>query len=175
MQHGGWTLTNIETQRWPVRLWVQGEQYFDGVDPDETELMTEGTLEVQGDTLRLSYEESELTGMKGTTTTFEVRGGQVILSRWGSVNSQMVFEEGRQHTSLYETSFGEMTIDVQTSRLRHSLTEQGGVLEIRYTIAVEHAVTGRNSFKIRVKRVQPSAGVPAGAALQPEKREEQKL
>ena len=64
----------------------------------------------------------------------------------------MVFEEGRQHTSLYETPVGELTVDIQTSRLRHNLTDRGGVMEIKYSIAVEHTVTGRNCFKIRVRR-----------------------
>ena len=40
-------------------LSVRGEQYFDGVDPDATELMTEGTLELTEEGLRLSYGESE--------------------------------------------------------------------------------------------------------------------
>ena len=92
--------------------------------------------------------------MEGTSTAFEIRGPRVILTRTGKVNSQMIFEEGRQHTSLYETPFGELTVDIQTSRLRHNLSERGGVMEIRYSIAVEHTVTGRNCFKIRVKRKQ---------------------
>lgn len=135
-------------------LSIRGEQYFDDIDPDETELMTEGTLEVREDGLRLSYQETALTGMEGTSTAFEIRGPRVILTRTGKVNSQMIFEEGRQHTSLYETPFGELTVDIQTSRLRHNLSERGGVMEIRYSIAVEHTVTGRNCFKIRVKRKQ---------------------
>ena len=133
-------------------LFIRGEQYFDDVDPDATELMTEGILERTAGGLRLTYQETALTGMEGTTTTFEVSGSQVILTRTGSVNSQMVFEEGRQHTSLYETPFGELSVDIQTSALRHNLSERGGILEIKYSIAVEHAATGRNSFKIRVKR-----------------------
>ena len=101
-----------------------GEQYFDGVDPDATELMTEGTMELTESGMRLNYQETALTGMEGTSTTFEVSGPQVILRRVGSVNSQMVFEEGRQHTSLYETPFGELTVDIQTGRLRHNLSEE---------------------------------------------------
>jgi len=152
MRRGGLILSNIELAGGkPVILSVKGEQYFDGVDPDATELMTEGTLSVTPQGFLLSYQESELTGMEGTTTTFEIRGGQVLLTRSGKVNSQMVFEEGRQHTSLYETPFGELTVDIQTSRLRHSMTERGGLLEIRYSIAVEHTVTGKNTFKIRVR------------------------
>ena len=115
------TSTDIEPAPVPVMLSVRGEQYFDGCDPDNTELMTEGTMTLLPDGLLLRYEESELTGMEGTTTTFELRGPQVRLIRTGKVNSQMVFEEGRQHTSLYETPFG------------------------------EHTATGKNLFKIRVR------------------------
>ena len=145
-------MINIEHEKLPVLLSIRGEQYFDDIDPDATELMTEGTMVLTEDGMVLSYEETELTGMEGTTTTFEVKGPQVILTRTGTVNSQMVFEEGRQHTSLYETPFGELTVDIQTSTLKHNLTQRGGVMEIKYSIAVEHTVTGRNCFKIRVRR-----------------------
>ena len=133
-------------------LSIRGEQYFDGIDPDETELMTEGTMTLTEDGMVLSYQETALTGMEGTTTRFQIQGPRVILTRSGTVNSQMVFEEGRQHTSLYETPFGELSVDIQTSVLKHNLTERGGLMEIKYSIAVEHTVTGRNCFKIRVRR-----------------------
>ena len=86
-------MSNIETERerLPVMLFIRGEQYFDDVDPDATELMTEGILERTAGGLRLTYQETALTGMEGTTTTFEVSGSQVILTRTGCVNSQMVF------------------------------------------------------------------------------------
>ena len=133
-------------------LSIRGEQYFDGIDPDATELMTEGTMTLTENGMVLAYEETALTGMEGTTTSFQLQGPQVILTRSGTVNSQMVFEEGRQHTSLYETPFGELSVDIQTSVLKHNLTERGGLMEIKYSIAVEHTVTGRNCFKIRVRR-----------------------
>ena len=145
-------MTSIEQEKLPVMLSIRGEQYFDGIDPDAQELMTEGTMTLTEDGMVLAYEETALTGMEGTTTRFQVQGPRVILTRSGTVNSQMVFEEGRQHTSLYETPFGEMSVDIQTSVLKHNLTERGGLMEIKYSIAVEHTVTGRNCFKIRVRR-----------------------
>ena len=145
-------MSSIEKKLYPVSLSVRGEQYFDDVDPNETELLTEGVLEVLKDGLRIAYDETSLTGMEGTTTTFLVKGTQVVLTRTGTVNSQMIFEEGKQHTSLYETPFGELPIDIQTSSLRHNLSERGGVMDIKYAIAVDHTVTGRNCFKLRVKR-----------------------
>ena len=143
---------NMEPNVLPVMLSIRGEQYFDDVDPDGTELLTAGTMELLEDgRILLEYQETELTGMEGTTTTFEVNGPRVTLTRTGKVNSQMVFEEGRQHTSLYETPFGALSVDIQTSRLRCSLTERGGLLDIRYSIAIQHTATGQNAFRIRVR------------------------
>ena len=145
-------MINIEKNQLPVLLTIRTEQHYEDMEPDSIELMTEGTLTLTGEGgMVLSYQESELTGLEGTTTAFEIRGAQVILTRTGSVNSQMVFEEGRQHTSLYETPFGELAVDIQTSRLRHSLTERGGLMDLRYSISVDHTVTGRNAFRIRVR------------------------
>ena len=145
-------MSGIDENKLPVLLSIRGEQYFDDIDPDATELMTEGTMTLTENGMVLAYEETALTGMEGTTTSFQIQGPQVILTRSGTVNSQMVFEEGRQHTSLYETPFGELSVDIQTSVLKHNLTERGGLMEIKYSIAVEHTVTGRNCFKIRVRR-----------------------
>ena len=135
-----------------VILSIQGRQSYRGQEPDSIELVSEGELSYRDGGWDVCYQESELTGLAGVTTTFRVEPGKVTLTRTGKVNSQMVFEEGRQHTSLYETLFGELTVDIQTSRLRHNLSERGGVMDIKYSIAVEHTTTGRNCFKIRVKR-----------------------
>ena len=140
-----------------VIISIQGKQSFEAQDDDTIELVTEGCLEPDGDDgYTLSYQESELTGLEGTLTTFQIERDRVTLLRVGEVNSQMVFEEGRQHTSLYETPFGELSVDIQTSSLRHNLSERGGGMEIRYSIAVEHTVTGRNCFKIQVRRKHPA-------------------
>lgn len=135
-----------------VILYVRGEQYFDGVDPDGTELITEGTMTIGDDgTVTLTYQETELTGMAGTTTRFTLQGDTVTLTRSGTVNSQMIFQQGVLHSSLYETPFGTLTVDISTSRLAHRLNGHGGLLEIRYAISVEHRVTGNHQFKIRVR------------------------
>ena len=135
-----------------VIIFVRGEQYYDGVAPDETELMTEGSMTIAGDGgIILEYQETELTGMEGTTTRFTIRDDTVTLTRAGGVNSQMIFQRGKRHSSLYETPWGTMTVDIATTTLAYRLSSQGGVLEIKYTIAVDHQVTGENQFKIRVR------------------------
>ena len=94
-------MTSIDQMRQiPVLLSIRGEQYFDDADPEATELLTEGTLEVTDGGLLFYYDETELTGMEGTKTTFSLDRDVVMLTRSGAVNSQMVFQEGQQHSSL---------------------------------------------------------------------------
>lgn len=138
----------------PVLLTIHSEQDLDSPQPDNMELMTEGDMRLTPHGFTLTYQESPLTGMEGTTTVFEAYGPRVILRRSGNVVSQMVFEEGRQHTSLYETPLGELSIDVQTSYLRNGVTERGGLLEIRYSISIEHASAGKNRFRMKVRRLR---------------------
>ena len=140
--------------RIPVLMTIRADQDYDSLDADHMELMTEGLMELRPEGMLLSYPESTVTGLEGTITSLEVKGPRVILRRAGTVCSQMVFEEGRQHTSLYETPFGELSIDIQTSYLRHTLTERGGSLEMRYSISIEHTTTGKNLFRLAVKRRQ---------------------
>ena len=132
-------------------MFVKGEQSYDGVEPEVTELITEGTMTIDDGEIILEYQESELTGMEGTNTRFIVHPDEVELTRTGMVESRMLFQRGKRNSSLYETPWGTMMVDVSTTQLAHRLSERGGVMEIGFTIAVNHQVTGENRFKIRVK------------------------
>ena len=135
-----------------IILFVKGEQSYDGVEPEVTELITEGTMTIDdGGEIILEYQESEITGMEGTNTRFIVNQDAVELERTGMVASHILFEKGKRNSSLYETPWGTMMVDVATTRLAHRLGEKGGVMEIGFTIAVNHQVTGENRFRIRVK------------------------
>ncbi len=135
-----------------VIISIKGRQYFDNQEPDSMELVTAGTLEQDGESYTLSYRESELTGLEGTTTVFRVRDGQVTLMREGELNSLMVFEEGRRHMSMYETPYGALSIGVNTRKMKTDLTPAGGDIEIQYAIEVDHALAGLNLFQIHVAR-----------------------
>ena len=136
-----------------IILFVRGEQTYDSVAPEVTELATEGLMTLDGGEIRLSYEETELTGMQGTTTRFTIHGDTVVLERTGMIQSRMEFKQGERSSSLYETPWGTMVVDIATTKLAHRLNERGGVMEIVFTIAVNHQVTGENRFKVRVKEV----------------------
>ncbi len=138
-----------------VIISIRGTQDYSGTEPDTMELVTEGKLAVQDGALRLSYEESELTGMEGTTTVFQVEPEKVTLLRLGSVQSEMVFEEGRRHMSLYSTPYGNMEIGVRARRLNSTLELTGGRLEIDYDIEINHMLAGQSLFCIDARENTP--------------------
>lgn len=134
-----------------VIISIKGMQKYEHADPDVIELITRGRLAQRGDNFTLTYQESELTGLEGTRTTIQVEGEQVTLLREGGVNSQMVFQEGRRHMSMYNTPYGAIEIGINTSHLMTDLHDRGGDIEIDYAIEVDHALAGRNIFQINVK------------------------
>ena len=135
-----------------VILSIRGQQVYDKEEPEVTELVTEGTL-IPGEDGRftLRYQESELTGLEGTQTTIQVEGSSVSILREGQVNSQMVFEEGRRHLTMYNTPYGALSIGVNTRHMKVDLDETGGSIEIDYALEVDHAVAGENLFQIYVR------------------------
>ena len=137
-----------------VVISIKGMQNYEGALPDVVELVTQGRLAREGERYTLSYQESELTGLSGTLTTIRVDGPEVTLMRVGEFNSQMVFQEGRRHLSMYNTPYGAMSIGVNTRHLLAELTDQGGDIEVDYTIEVDHAMAGRNVFRINVKEAE---------------------
>lgn len=134
-----------------VIISIQGKQLYEGSEQDTMELVTEGKLVQEDDFLRLSYEESELTGMVGTTTIFQVEPKRVTLLRVGSVSSEMVFQLGKRHTSLYNTPYGGMEVGIMARKLSSTLTMEGGKLDIDYDIEIDHRLAGQNLFRIDVR------------------------
>ena len=143
-----------------VIISIKGVQRLEDADPDTMELVTEGCLEPDGDDgYTLSYQESELTGLEGTLTTFQVEPDRVTLLRVGEFNSQMVFQEGRRHLAMYNTPYGSMTIGVNTRHLTAQVGESGGDIEIDYAIEIDHTVAGRNVFQIKIKEAAPGCSL----------------
>lgn len=135
-----------------VIISIRGMQSFEGADDETVELVTEGKLlSSGGDQFMLSYEESQLTGMEGTLTTFQIVPGCITLLREGEVNSQMVFQPGRRHVSMYETPYGAVSVGVNTKKMTSTIGEGGGEIEIDYAIEIDHAVAGENLFHIDVR------------------------
>ena len=134
-----------------VIISITGIQNDPNGERDSVELVTAGKYGFENGESRFTYEESELTGLDGTRTTFTISPMGVVLRREGSLNSEMVFQQGRKNFFLYETPYGSATMGVDTRRIDTRLDEHGGDLELDYDIDFNHTPMGRNTFKINVR------------------------
>ena len=134
-----------------VMISITGIQNDASGSTDQVELVTAGQYGFENGQSRFTYEESDLTGLRGTRTTFTISPMGVILRREGSLNTEMVFQAGRKNYFLYETPFGSATMGVDTRRIDAALGEHGGDLLLDYDVDFNHTPMGRNKFKINVK------------------------
>ena len=134
-----------------VELTIRGRQLYEDQDPEVIELVTEGTMEQVENGWNISYEESALTGLEGVKTSFLIQPGKITLSRTGKLQSQMVFQVGVPHESLYRMDFGAMMISVCAIDLDYQLTEKGGTVELAYRIELEHSAGGIVEYYLEVK------------------------
>ena len=134
-----------------VMLFIRGRQRYEGQEPDVIELTTEGTMEFRDGGWDIRYEESDLTGMQGVTTTFRVEPGRVILTRSGRLDSQMVFELGVAHDSLYRMEFGALLMTVKATHMFYDILPEGGSIDLSYTIGIEHTEAGLIDYHLDIR------------------------
>ena len=134
-----------------VVLSIQGKQTYADQEPEIIELVTEGTMEFRDGGWDISYEESELTGLQGVTTTFRVEPGKVILDRTGRLTSRMIFQQGVSHDSLYQMEFGALMITVQATFVYFDLVPDGGVIDLTYNIDIENSAAGVIDYHLDIR------------------------
>lgn len=133
-----------------VMLSIRGMQRYPEQDPEVIELVTEGTLETWKDGWKLKYEESDLTGLAGVTTTFFVQPNVVTLDRTGPLCSRMEFREGIPHESLYQMEFGALMLTVCANKVSYDITENGGTIDLLYSIEIENTAAGQIEYHLDI-------------------------
>lgn len=134
-----------------VVLSITGRQNYPDQEPEVIELMTEGTMEFCRGGWDISYEESELTGLAGVTTTFRVEPDKVVLTRTGALKSQMVFQQGVAHESLYQMPFGALMLTVKATSLFYDIVSDGGVIDLSYNISIENTEAGVIDYHLDIR------------------------
>ena len=136
-----------------VMLFIRGKQTYQDQEPDTIELATEGYMEFLDGGWNICYQESDLTGLKGVTTTFRVEQDRIILTRTGNLRSQMVFQQGKAHDSLYQTELGTLMITVLATHVFVDITPEGGMVDLVYHIEIEKSEAGEIDYHLDIRAV----------------------
>lgn len=134
----------------------QGEKLFDPTalsKRSSSTLTSFGIFSKEEDgSYRVTYEDSEATGLDGCLTTFCLSpSGMLIMLRRGEVKTCMVFEKGCRHLCDYGARGGIPSVILHTHVLSAEVTEEGGSLFVDYSVEIRGVCTERNELEIHIK------------------------
>lgn len=117
---------------------------------DETvSLESDGIYGDNGKFKYVSYEETELSGLQGTTT-IRMYPDRCVLQRTGSFLQRIEYIPGEATYSDYMTPAGLVPVRVTTKELEDGLTEDGGEYKLVYEVEVRGLFVHLNEMIVRV-------------------------
>ena len=137
-----------------VMLSICGRQTYQDQEPDIIELVTEGVMELRDGGWDIRYEESDLTGLAGVTTTFRVEPGKVVLTRTGKLNSQMLFQNGVAYDTLYQMDFGALMMRICARQVLFDISPDGGFIDLAYSIEIENTAAGEIDYHLDIRAIE---------------------
>lgn len=142
-----------ERKRKKVWLSITGVVSDHHKNEDRMEFSTEGDMYQEKNTSCVTYKESEVSGMLGTTTTVKVSGDKISVIRLGAVNSLMEFEKGKRNITLYSTPYGDITMGIITKGINIDYSEGQDPINVKvdYDIEVQGGSNTKNTLDIRIK------------------------
>ena len=125
---------------------------FSDLDKDEViDVVTPGKFHLGESEFKAVYEESEISGMDGTTTTLVIKDDVLVLEREGSTSTRMEFKKGEDVISLYNTPYGMMNINISTKELDIDMDEDGGVIYTKYVLGLEGQPGITTELKVKIR------------------------
>ena len=125
---------------------------FNDLDEDDIiEVVTPGEFLITEDGFKAIYEETELSGMSGTTTTLTMLNDKLVLEREGNVSAKMDFKKDETSISLYNTPYGVLDLQIHTEDLKVDINENGGDITAKYSmeLAGQPPITTKLSVSVK--------------------------
>lgn len=137
-----------------MMLRIKGTQKRQGEPIDIIEFMTMGRIYQKGDATYLVYDETEISGMEGSTTTIRVTEDSARMIRFTGdkeQNTRLDFDKGKTFQGYFSTPFGMIEVAVTTNELVNNLSsEDGGHINIDYDVELMGVIEAKNTLDIEV-------------------------
>ncbi len=125
---------------------------FNDLDTDDIiEVVTPGEFLIIEDGFKAIYEETEISGMSGTTTTLTILNDKLVLEREGNISAKMDFKKGETSVSLYNTPYGVLDLQIYTEDLNVDINENGGKITAEYSMELAGQPPIINKLAVNVK------------------------
>lgn len=119
-----------------VLITVSGVQM--DIDDTPIELVTTGTYYLKNGKHYVLYDEQAEEQVPVTKNTVKFYGGHFEMMKKGGVNSLLLFDDGKKSSSVYNTPFGPLQMDVVTKEMDIFESEDELRVNIKYTLDINH-------------------------------------
>lgn len=134
-----------------VVVTVVGTQTDASGGSDRIELVAAGTCQEKNGVQYITYRESELSGMEGTTTLLKVFADHFAVVRMGAVEHKQEFYLGEKSHSTYITPFGAMKMCAFTRRMELAVTCGTGCLSAEYELEINGRWQSSNTLSVTIR------------------------
>ncbi|WP_027623652.1 DUF1934 domain-containing protein [Clostridium lundense] len=120
---------------------------------DTIEVVTPGSFYKKENCYYVVYDETKISGMEGTTTTFKInsKDNKFSLIRVGTTTTKMEFQKSSGDVSLYNTPYGTLELKIDTKDLKINIDDQGGNIFVNYHMSVAGQKPQDTFLKINIK------------------------
>lgn len=132
-----------------VLITVSGVQ----IDIEDTpiELVTTGTYYLKNGKHYVLYEEQAEEQDSITKNTVKFYDGHFEMTKKGSTNSFLLFDKGQKSSSVYNTPFGPLQIDVMTKELIISEADDEITIFVKYTLDINRSFVSECEVHFKVQ------------------------
>ncbi len=138
-----------------VIIQITGIQGIDD-QTDTIEFTSEGRYGYKENEFFITYDEGQMfeERLDVKTRLLIKADNSVLLERKGAVNSKMLIEMGKRNSCFYNTPIGDLVITIYGEKIEHNLNENGGKINLEYTIDSELKTVSRNKVNISIRGVE---------------------
>lgn len=138
-------MRNIEIE------FVSEQQYHD--DRESSKLTARGTMQEIDGIKIISYTEPDTEMDKCETIVKIINDNFIEMSRKGIYETTFLIEEGKTHSCIYRTPFGEMTMDIVAQRVNVQIPDVSGKILLCYTLRSSGEIIGENNLLMKINEV----------------------
>ena len=130
---------------------VSEQQYHD--DRESSKLKANGQFEVVDGIKTITYTEPDEEMGKSKTVVKIINDNFIEMTRKGVYETTFLIEEGKTHSCVYRTPFGEMNMDIVATRVNAQIPDVSGKILLCYRLESNSEIIGENNLLMKINEV----------------------
>lgn len=130
---------------------VSEQQYCD--DRESSKLKASGALQEIDGVKVISYTEPDEEMGKSETVIEIINNNFIKMTRKGLYETVFLIEEGKTHSCLYKTPFGEMNMNIVAKRVNAQIPDCSGKILLCYNIESNGEIIGENNLLMKINEI----------------------